>query len=116
MSNGTPTAARTPAVRQAPARDASSDLSSNPAVLLAGGVAIGVVIGMLLPRLQREREVLEPVGRKLAERATATVQAIKETGREEIESLLPSRDATKDRVTALFGNIVEAAKGATAKA
>lgn len=115
MSEGAPNAARTPATKQSARRDAGGDLSSNPAALLAGGVAIGVVIGMLLPRLNREREVLAPVGRKLAERATAAVQVAKETGREEIESLLPSRDATKERVSALFGNIVEAAKGATAK-
>lgn len=113
MSTAPKSAARTPATKQDPARDTIGD---NPAILLAGGVAIGVVIGMLLPRLEREREALAPVGKKLADRATATIKAVKETGREEIESLLPNRDTTKERVSALFGNVIEAAKGASAKA
>jgi hypothetical protein len=110
MSNG-PTAKK-----PASASDTTADLASNPAVLLAGGVAIGVAIGMLLPRLQREREALDPIGRKIADRATATVKAVKETGREEIDALLPARDAAKEKVSALFGSIIEAAKGASAKA
>ena len=112
MTNGTPSAARKPATNKA----ASDTLGDNPAMLLAGGVAVGVLIGMLLPRLERERKALDPLGKKLAERATAAVQAVKETGREEVNALLPDRDATKERVSALFGNIVEAAKGANAKA
>ena len=32
-----------------------TDLADNPMVLVAGGVAIGVLIGMLLPRLAKER-------------------------------------------------------------
>ncbi|MBC9031594.1 hypothetical protein IAG41_04235 [Sphingomonas sp. JC676] len=112
MSNGTTSVARTPATKKSAATDTIGD---NPAVLLAGGVALGVLIGMLLPRLERERKALDPVGKKLAERATAAVKAAKETGREEIDSLLPARDATRERVSALFGNIIDAAKGANAK-
>lgn len=91
-------------------------LTENPVALLAGGVALGVLIGMLLPRHAKERELLDPVGRKLAEGTTAAVQAAKETGKAEIEALLPDRDATKDRVTQLIQNVLEAAKGANAKA
>lgn len=113
MSKATSSAAPKPASKAKPAGDSIGD---NPALLLAGGVAIGVAIGMLLPRLERERRALSPVGKKLADRATAVVNAAKETGREEVNALLPGRDATKERVSALFGNIVEAAKGATTKA
>lgn len=94
----------------------SEGIGDNPVALLAGGIALGVVIGMLLPRSAKERELLDPVGRQLADRATATASAVKEAGRQEIESLLPSRDDTKEKVTALFGNILDAAKGAGQKA
>jgi len=91
---------------------ATGDTGANPIALVAGGVALGAVVGLLLPRLDKERELLDPVGQKLASRATAAFDAAKETGRAEIEALLPDRDATKDKVGALFGNVIEAAKGA----
>ena len=47
----------------------------NPLALVAGGIAAGVVLGMLLPRLDKERELLAPVGEKIADRASATIQA-----------------------------------------
>ncbi|WP_233503587.1 hypothetical protein [Sphingomonas psychrotolerans] len=97
-------------------RDAVEGLGDNPVALLAGGVALGVLVGVLLPRAAKERELLAPVGRQLAERATATARAVKDAGRQEIDSLLPGRDATKEKVTALFGNILDAAKTAGQKA
>ena len=98
------------------ARETVEELGDNPLALLAGGVALGVLIGALLPRFAKERELLDPVGRKLAERAGAMAEAAKETGKAEIESLIPDRDATKDRVSALFGNVLDAAKGAAQRA
>ena len=92
------------------------ELGESPIALVAGGIALGVLIGMLLPRAAKERELLAPLGRELAERATAAAEAAKETGKAEIESLLPDRDETKERVGALFGNVLEAAKGAAQKA
>jgi hypothetical protein len=100
----------------APVSDTAEGIGSNPLALLAGGVALGVVIGMLLPRSSRERELLDPVGELAADRATATATAVRDAGKQEIESLIPGRDATKERVTALFGNILDAAKGAGQKA
>jgi len=90
-------------------------LTENPGLLLAGGIAVGVVIGMLLPRFEREKAALEPIGRKLADGAAAAVQAAKDSGREQIESLIPNSDATKERVSALFGTVIDAAKDATSK-
>ena len=98
------------------AREASGGIGENPVALLAGGVALGVLVGVLLPRVAKERELLAPVGRQLADRVTTTAQAVRDAGKAEIDSLLPGRDATKERVTALFGNILDAAKSAGQKA
>ncbi|AJP74320.1 hypothetical protein TS85_06485 [Sphingomonas hengshuiensis] len=87
-------------------------LGENPLALLAGGVALGVLIGALLPRLAKERELLDPIGRKIADRATAAAQAAKEAGKQEIDALLPNKDDTKERVSALFGTVIGAAKDA----
>lgn len=93
----------------------SGELSENPLALVAGGVALGALVGALLPRTAKERELLEPLGRNLADRATAAAQAAKEAGKQEIDSLLPDRDATKEKVSALFGSVIDAAKGAGQK-
>ncbi|MDV3456713.1 hypothetical protein RZN05_06930 [Sphingomonas sp. HF-S4] len=91
-------------------------IGDNPVALLVGGVALGALVGVLLPRAAKERELLAPVGRQLADRVTTTAQAVKDAGKAEFDSLLPGRDATKEKVTALFGNILDAAKGAGQKA
>jgi hypothetical protein len=85
-------------------------------VLVGGGIALGVLIGMLIPRSQKERELLQGTGRQIADKVTGTVQAVKDAGKAEIDALLPSKEAAQDRVGALFGNLVDAAKGATQKA
>jgi uncharacterized protein YjbJ (UPF0337 family) len=95
-----------------PANEKAEGLASNPYALVAGGIALGVVIGMLVPRTQKERELLDATGKQLAGKVTGTVQAVKDAGKTEIEALLPSRDQAKERVGALFGNLVDAAKGA----
>ncbi|WP_240699987.1 hypothetical protein [Sphingomonas gei] len=105
--NATPTAR---------ARQTVEGIGDNPVALLAGGVALGVLVGVLLPRAARERELLDPLGRTLAQRVSAAAQAAKEAGRQEIDSLIPDRDSTKERVTALFGNVIEAAKTGGQKA
>ena len=94
----------------------ADSIADSPLALLAGGVALGVLVGVLLPRIAKERELLDPLGKRLADTATAAVKAGKDAGKAEIDSLLPARDATRDRVSQLIGNVLEAAKGAAAKA
>ncbi|MBB5709091.1 hypothetical protein [Sphingomonas xinjiangensis] len=120
MSNGTSTqsgqtASQTTSTTDK-ARQVVGDLGDNPIALLAGGVALGVLVGVLLPRVAKERELLDPLGRTLAQRATAAAQAAKEAGRQEIDALIPDKDATKERVSAFFGTVTEAAKGAAQQA
>jgi ElaB/YqjD/DUF883 family membrane-anchored ribosome-binding protein len=99
-----------------PRPSTTDGIAESPLTLIAGGVALGLLIGVLVPRLAKERELLDPVGKKLADRAAAAAQAAKETGKAEIDALLPARDATRDKVTQLIDNVLEAAKGAAAKA
>lgn len=91
-------------------------ISENPLALLAGGVALGVLVGVLLPRIAKERELLDPLGKKLAGSTTAAVKAAKEAGKAEIDALLPARDTTRDKVSQLIETVLDAAKGAAAKA
>lgn len=122
MTNGTDeTATRRTGARKALGNARSSTLRTvesageNPLALLAGGVALGVLIGMLLPRPQREREALAGVGKKLADGATKAAKAAREAGKAELEAVLPDADATKDRVVQLFGSVLNAARDANKK-
>ncbi len=88
-----------------------SDLAAqNPLALVAGGAALGVIAGALLPRTEKEREVLAPVGQRLAQRTSDTITAAKEAGRAEIEALIPNRESTKEKVSQLIGNVIDASK------
>ncbi len=86
-------------------RTTIESLGESPMTLVAGGIALGVLIGMLLPRLAKEREVLEPLGKKLAGTATAAAKAARDAGQAEIESLLPDkgRDQGQGRQADRFG-------------
>jgi len=97
-------------------RNSSDPISENPLALLAGGVALGVLVGVLLPRIAKERELLDPVGKKLAGSATAAAKAAKEAGKAEIDALLPARDTTREKVSQLIETVLDAAKSAAAKA
>lgn len=97
-------------------RKAQDSITENPLALLAGGVALGVLVGVLLPRAAKERELLDPVGKKLAGSATAAARAAKDAGKAEIDALLPARDTTREKVSQLIETVLDAAKGAATKA
>lgn len=91
-------------------------IENNPLALVAGGVALGAVIGALLPRLAKEKELLAPVGKRIAEGASAAATAARDAGKAEIDALLPQRDVAKDQLGKIIGNAFTAAKdAATAK-
>lgn len=87
-------------------------IEKNPLALVAGGVALGVVIGALIPRLQKEKELLAPVGKRIAEGATAAAAAAREAGKAEIDAILPQREAAKEQIGKIIGSAFTAAKDA----
>lgn len=100
--------------RKTATKDRAEDIEKNPLALVAGGVALGVVIGALIPRLQKEKELLAPVGKRIAEGATAAAAAAREAGKAEIDAILPQRDAAKDQIGKIIGSALTAAKEAAA--
>jgi hypothetical protein len=91
---------------------AGEAIENNPLALVAGGVALGVVLGALIPRLAKEKELLAPVGKRIAEGATAAAAAARDAGKAEIDALLPQRDAAKEQIGRIIGNAFTAAKDA----
>ncbi len=101
--------------RQMPAnrrQSAAEQIENNPLAIVAGGIALGVVLGALVPRLQKEKELLAPVGKRIAETATAAASAAREVGKAELGALIPPRDAAKDQIGKIIGNAFTAARDA----
>jgi hypothetical protein len=87
------------------ARRASDGLESNPLGVVVGGLAIGALVGALLPRSERERAALAPVGRKLGESARAAVQAAREAGYAELDQRGLTRHAAEDQARGLLDGL-----------
>lgn len=99
------------AAREA-ARQAASSLEANPIGVLVGGLAVGAIAATLIPRSDKERELLAPVGKRLAATATAAVAAAKESGKAELEARGLTRDGARDQVRQLFEGVAKAASSA----
>lgn len=90
-------------------QSASDGLDTAPLAALAGGLALGVIAGALLPRTRREAELLGPVGRRVNETAREAFYAAREAGKEQIGL---NKDAAKSQVQSLLDKATTAAKTA----
>ncbi|WP_425230104.1 hypothetical protein [Sphingomonas sp.] len=94
-------------------RDAAADaarrtvegIEANPLGILVGGLAVGVLAGALLPRSDREKELLAPVGKRLGDTARAAIATAKEQGLSELQTRGFTRDAAQQQVKNLLGGI-----------
>jgi hypothetical protein len=104
--------------------EAVHGLESSPVGILVGGLAVGIIAGALLPRSQREKDLLAPVGQRIGDSARAAVQAAREAGQAELESRGLTKDGARDQARGLVEGVFKAvstagaaaAKGATQKA
>lgn len=94
------------------ARRAVQGAEANPLLLVAGGVALGAAMGALLPRSERERTLMAPIGQRLGDAIGAAVEAGREAGKAELDSNGISRDAARDQVRSLLSGIMQAASTA----
>lgn len=89
-------------------RRAAQAAEANPLGVVAGGLALGAIAGALLPRSEKEKQLLAPVGRKLGEGARAAVAAAKEAGRSELESRGFTAEAGREQAKNLVGGLGKA--------
>lgn len=90
------------------ARRTAAGLDANPIGILVGGLAVGVLAGALLPRSDRERELLAPVGARIGATAKAAAAAAREAGQSELAEAGISKEAARDQVKGLFEGISKA--------
>lgn len=94
------------------AHQTAAAVDSNPLGMLVGGLALGALVAAVLPRSQREKELLAPTGRKLAAAAAAAFAAAKDAGRAELNEAGLSRSAAQDRAHSLFDGVIKAVSSA----
>ena len=94
------------------AQRAGEAIADNPLAVVAGGIAIGVAAGALLPKTRRETELLGSVGRRLTDAAADAADAAKEAARGELSTLPLSREAARDQVGKVIDQVAKAITGA----
>jgi len=82
---------------------------TNPLGIIAGGIAFGALVGAVLPRSQKEKELLAPVGKRLGATAVAAFAAARESGKSEFQNLGLTKGGAKDQVKTLVQNVAGAA-------
>jgi ElaB/YqjD/DUF883 family membrane-anchored ribosome-binding protein len=60
-------------------------IESNPMAIVVGGLAVGALIGALVPASRRERELFGPVGRRITDTAREAALAARDAGREQLD-------------------------------
>ena len=91
-------------------------LSEAPLIALAGGIAAGALIAALLPRTERETNLVRPTARRVKDTARAAYDAARETGSTRLEEAGTSREKGKATVQSLFDGVVDAAKASAGAA
>ena len=66
---------------------ASQRIDTSPLLALGAGAALGAVLGAVLPRTAKEKELLAPLGSKIAEAGTGAFDRARETGKQKFDEM-----------------------------
>lgn len=91
----------------------SDGIDKNPLAIVLGGIAIGAIVGALLPRTERETKVLGKTGKKLNKKARKMAEAAKAAGKDQVESLGLNGDALRLQFRELVSKAAVAVKAAS---
>jgi hypothetical protein len=87
-------------------------IDANPIAALVGGLALGGLLAAILPKTQREEELVGDYGRKINDRARDVVRAAKEAGVTKLDELGYNRDNAKQKIQSLRSDVAEIASAA----
>jgi ElaB/YqjD/DUF883 family membrane-anchored ribosome-binding protein len=73
-------------------------IEANPVAAVIGGLALGAVIGALLPRSEREQALLGDTGRRVNDTARQAFAAARDAGRKELDEIGVSGDGIRRRL------------------
>lgn len=91
------------------AHGAASGIEGNPLAAILSGIALGAAAGALLPRSDREKALLAPLGERLAEAVRAAIAAGRSAGLEALDGSGLSIDSLREQVARLVSQAGQAA-------
>lgn len=94
------------------AERAGRAIESNPLAVVAGGIAIGLAAGALLPKTKRETELLGSMGKRVTGVAAGAAEAARDAAKAELGSLPLSKDAAKAQISKLIDQVAKAVSSA----
>lgn len=103
---------RTRTVATDAARRTAETIETNPLGIIVGGLAVGVLAGALLPRTEKEKELLAPVGKRLGDTVTTAISSVREQSQNELQTRGFTRDAAQEQVKNLLGGLGKAVSAA----
>lgn len=106
------TSARTSAAKTQAKVKTSEAIDKNPLAIILGGIAIGAIVGALLPRTERETKMLGKAGKKLNKKARKMADAAKAAGKEQVDNLGLNGDAMRAQFRELVSKAAVAVKAA----
>ncbi len=83
-------------------------VEANPLAVLAGGVAVGLLAGALIPKSKLEGDYLGPLGVKLNEGAVTAAKAAREAGKAELAAVGLSKVGANEQVGKLLDGLGKA--------
>jgi ElaB/YqjD/DUF883 family membrane-anchored ribosome-binding protein len=94
----------------------ADEIDASPIAAVLGGMAIGAVAAVLLPRTQREAQAFGGIGTRLGDMAREAARSAKEAGRGRLEELGYNTDAATEKLGEIAGNLTSAVGSSAAAA
>lgn len=91
---------------------AAVGVEANPLVALLGGLALGAIAGILIPRLDKERELLAPVGARVGDALRAALEAGRSAGSDALAESGLGTDNLRQQAGKLFEHAATVATAA----
>jgi hypothetical protein len=76
---------------------ASNQIDNSPIIAVGAGLALGAVLGAVLPASRKERELLGPVGSRVTDKGQEAVDRAREMGKQKFDEM------AGDKVREFFG-------------